>query len=280
MSFEEVRLRNDAPIMLIFSRNSDQCRCSFTIAFMISRQEPTGGAFALITPPKDTNELPAANPIQNSSSIAPLRYRPETLPHSPVKTTVDSDFEPLSYTCDDAERSISPIFWQLVCSPLKATANTDDATSPPKESDSNQIFGKQLSPLKELPESILSNDFFGSPGHDLKTHETKNHPPHGDVHPEAHPAYHHHSGWPMYPPPTYFWYQQYPYGYHHPRAARDDQQNHPRHSFPPLYPKSQYGPYHHPYHLPPCDEFGNPFMADHPQLEYITEVTVNDVICG
>lgn len=251
---------------------------------MISRQEPTGGAFALITPPKDPNELklPAANPIQNSSSVAPLRYQPEVLPHSPVKTTVDSDlnFEPLPYSGDNAERSISPIFWQLVCSPLKATTNADDATSPPKERDSNQIFEKQPSPLKGLPESILSNDFFGSPGHDLKTHETKTHPPHGDVHPEAHPAYPHHTGWPMYPPPPYFWYQQYPYGYHHPSAARDGQQNHPRHSFPPLYPKSQHGPYYHPYHLPPRDQFGNPFMADHPQLEYITEVTVNDVICG
>ncbi len=249
--------------------------------FLLHRQS------ALITPPKDHIErvLPAANPNLNPSSncstvvhLPPLRYRSEVLPHSPVKTSVECDFEPLPYNADNSsERVISPIFWQLVYSPLEDPANADDASSLHEEANLNQVFGKQPSSMKDPPDSNMSNDILGNSGY----HDKKNRPSHENVHPGANPAFPHHSSWPMlYPPPPYFWYQQYPYGYNHPNFAREDE--HPRHAFPPLFPKPQSSPFpHHAYHFPaPCDQFGNPFMADHPHLEYITKVTVNDVICG
>lgn len=266
-------------IALNLSRNTDHSIAHSPVVFN-GRQDPNGRplslyASALITPPHGPNELtlPAVNPNQNS--VASLRYR-SVLPHSPVKTSADNDFEPLPYNDNNsAERSISPIFWSLMCSPLKAPTHTDDARSPHDEGDLNQVEEKQPPPIKDLPDSILSNSFLGSAAEVKKTHS-----PHTNalVHPGTHPTpFPHPSGWPMYPPP-YFWYQQYPY-YHDPRVNREDQQ--PRHSFPPLYPKPQHGPYQHAYHLPaPCDQFGNVFYADHPQIEFITEVTVNDVICG
>jgi len=195
-------------------------------------------------------------------------------PFSPIKTIAEcggEDFEPLPYKIVNffEESPSSPNTWQRVYSPIQATPNPAN-----KNGRKNQVADK-------LPSLIDSSEEIRTPtgnGVDKKKPQLPGDGVKSDA--EKPPAYHPHHQWPMHPPSTHYWYQQYHYGYQHHYGVHDNQPKNGTLPYPPLHPNLQTDYYHHAY--PPSVPYGHFGSAAHAPFcqEYITDVTHNDVICG
>lgn len=239
----------------------------------------TKGEQSSVAAKSTTQTCPRGKVLLKPSSCAKGEFSP-IKPASACKV----DLEPLPFRGDDYAFGDS-FRSDDILQPLRFSLSRDDSDplnlTGTEDEDENGSGGEEEEPQGvELPPLPVINE--ANPDTPDEQLEPAKLPRKKVKFSELQPVHYPRSQWPAYPPPPpHYWYphyHHYPYPYD-PRELQTSQRRQPI-----LYPKLQKRGYHHPYPPSPYayGPNGEPYpMAVSPhQVEYITDVTDYDVICG